>query len=194
MNPPTPRAGSTVAVVAGERRCRRPAVDVFLSLTASRPPRYPTAMLKPHAGAFLVGVLVASSCSSVDVVRLQPDQLDVGKGMEPVAGIQATCLGFYLFTLGLPEADLDKAINELLMKEAKKIGAQKVIDLHFDQTPGGGIWWLTKLLGFRSATAWGIAIRPEPGADDVSMPPPPPPPPAPGSAPASQPKQGPGAK
>jgi hypothetical protein len=145
-------------------------------------------MLKLRTGAFLLGALLAGSCSSVDVVRLQPDQLDVGKGMEPVAGIQATCLGFYLFTLGLPEADLDKAVNELLMKEARKIGAERVIDLHFDQTPGGGIWWLTKLLGFRSATAWGVAIRSEPGGNGGSMPPPPLPPPPPASAPASRPR------
>ena len=44
-------------------------------------------------------VAVALSCSSVDVVRLQPDLIEVPEGMEPVAGIQATCIGFYLFTL-----------------------------------------------------------------------------------------------
>jgi hypothetical protein len=139
----------------------------------------------------LLGLALLAGCSSVDVVRLQPDQLRVPKGMEPLAGIQATCLGFYLFTLGLPEADLDKAVNELLMKEAKKLGADKVIDLHFDATPSGGIWWLSKLLGFRSATAWGIAIRAEPGGDETAMPPPPLPatPPPPSSGPSSQPKK-----
>jgi hypothetical protein len=150
-------------------------------------------MLRTSRGArlLLLGLALLVGCSSVDVVRLQPDQLNVPKGMEPLAGIQATCLGFYLFTLGLPEADLDKAVNELLMKEAKKLGADKVIDLHFDATPSGGIWWLSKLLGFRSATAWGIAIRAEPGGDETSMPPPPLPntPPPPSSAPSSQPKK-----
>lgn len=114
----------------------------------------------------LIFTFMIGSCASVDVVRLKPDQLHTLKGMEPVAGIQATCWGFYLFTLGLPDADLDKAVNELLMKEAKKIGADRVVDLHFDATPSHGIWWLTKLFFFRSATAWGIAIRSESNGEE----------------------------
>jgi hypothetical protein len=115
----------------------------------------------------------------VDVVRLQPDLVHVPKGMEPVAGIQATCLGFYLFSLGLPDADLEKAVNELLMKEARAIGAEKVMSLRFEATPGHGIWWLIKLLGFRSATAWGVAIKTEPGAEEGGGDVPPPPIPLP---------------
>jgi hypothetical protein len=142
----------------------------------------------------LVAAAVATSCSSVDVVRLQPDLIEVPEGMEPVAGIQATCLGFYLFTLGIPDADLEKAVNELLMAEARKIGAERVMNLRFEATPEGGIWWLTKLLGFRSATAWGVAIKREPGGEGEKDEAPPPPLtlPVPGPekkkpAPASQP-------
>jgi len=124
--------------------------------------------------AVAIGLALLGSCSSVDVVRLQPDLIHTPKGMEPVAGIQATCLGFYLFSLGLPEADLEKAVNELLMTEAKKIGAEKVTDLRFEATPGHGIWWLIKLLGFRSATAWGIAVKSEQGEEKEEAAPPPP--------------------
>jgi hypothetical protein len=135
---------------------------------------------KGHSAA-LVGivaaaaVVVALSCSSVDVVRLQPDLIEVPEGMEPVAGIQATCIGFYIFTLGLPDADLEKAVNELLMTEARKLGAERVMNLRFEATPESGIWWLTKLLGFRSASASGVAIKREPGgeANDAAAPPPP---------------------
>jgi hypothetical protein len=123
--------------------------------------------------------LTAAGCSSIEVVRLQPDQLRTPRGTEPVAALQTTCLGFYLFTLGLPEADLEKAVNELLMKEAKKIGADRVIDLRFDATPSGGIWWLSKLFFFRMASAWGIAIRADSTAQEkdeqvapVPLPPP----------------------
>lgn len=118
---------------------------------------------------------VGSSCSSVDVVRLQPDMVDVPEGMEPVAGIQASCLGFYLFTLGIPHADLEKAVNELLVREARKIGAERVVNLQFEGTPGGGIWWLTKLFWFRSASARAIAIKAAPGETGDAGPPPPPP-------------------
>lgn len=133
-------------------------------------------------GPALAWVLLSGGgCASVDIVRLQPDQLHVPKGMEPVAGIQASCLGFYLFTLGLPYADLDRAVNELLMKEAKKLGADRVMNLRFEATPAGGIWFLTKLLFWRSATAWGIAIRAEDGGGEeigTPQPIPVPPPPA----------------
>ena len=135
------------------------------------PPRIPG-----KAVVLALGMIFLGSCSSVDVVRLQPDLVQVPKGMEPVAGIQATCLGFYLFTLGLPEADLEKAVNELLMKEARELGAEKVVGLRFAATPGHGVWWLWKLLGFRGATASGVAVKSEPGAEEADsgdVPPPP---------------------
>lgn len=137
----------------------------------------------------VASVVVALSCSSVDVVRLQPDLIEVPEGMEPVAGIQATCIGFYIFTLGLPDADLEKAVNELLMTEARKLGAERVMNLRFEATPESGIWWLTKLLGFRSASASGVAIKREPGGDAKDDAAPPPPLMLPTSAPASQPAQ-----
>ena len=115
--------------------------------------------------SLLLPLMALCGCASVDVVRLQPDLLHTPRGTEPLAGIQTTCLGFYLFTVGIPEADLDKAVNELLLKEAKKLGADRVVNLHFSGTPGSGIWWLTKLFGFRSARASGIAVMAEPAGD-----------------------------
>ncbi len=126
----------------------------------------------------LLPLVIICGCASVDVVRLQPDLLHTPRGTEPLAGIQTTCLGFYFFTVGIPEADLDKAVNELLLKEAKKLGADRVINLRFQGTPGNGIWWLTKLFWFRSAQASGIAVVAEPagvddggGGDDGAKPP-----------------------
>ena len=112
-----------------------------------------------RAVAAIAAVLVfAVGCSSVEIVRLQPDILHTPRGTEPLAALQATCMGFYFFTLGLPEADLDKAVNELLIAEAKKIGADKLINLRFDVTPSHGFWFITKLLWFRVATAWAVAV------------------------------------
>lgn len=114
----------------------------------------------------LLCTLVLGACSTVEIVRLQPDLLRTPKGTEPIAGLQATCAGFYLFTVGIPEADLEKAVNELLMKEARKLGAHKVVQLRFDVTPSHGLWFLTKLFWVRSATAWGVAVVKIPGAED----------------------------
>jgi hypothetical protein len=119
--------------------------------------------------ALLVVVGSAAGCSSVEIVRLQPDILHTPRGTEPLAGLQVTTMGFYFMTLGIPEADLDRAINELLIKEAKKIGADKLVGLRFDATPSHGIWFLTKLLWFRLATAWAIAVVAEPDDFDPDL-------------------------
>ena len=123
--------------------------------------------------ASVVAVAVAcSSCASVDVVRIQPGTVKVPKGMEVLAGIQAVSMGFYFFTLGIPEADLDKTINEMLLKKAKALGADKVINLRFDVTPSHGIWFLTKLFWWRVATAWGVAVvEQKDDKNDPDMPP-----------------------
>lgn len=123
-------------------------------------------------GALLAAVAMLGGCASVDVVRIQPDLLKTPEGTEPLAGIQAHCTGFYLFTIGIPDATLDKAINELLLREARKLGADRVIDLRFEATPSHGIWWLTKLLWWRSASASAIAVVKEHGGDAKGHPPP----------------------
>ena len=129
-------------------------------------------------------LLLITSCATVDVVRLQPDLLQVPEGTEPLAGIKAECVGFYLFTLGIPDCDMDKVVNELLFAEARKLGAERLLNLRFEGTPEGGIWWLTKLLWFRTASASAIAVMVEDGEAETTGPAPPPmpiPPPPPPS-------------
>lgn len=117
------------------------------------------------AAALLLAALVCGGgCSSIEVVRLQPGMLRVPPKTEPLAAIQVSCVGFYAFTLGIPTCDLEKVINELLLKKAGELGAYKLLRLRFRQTPEGGIWWLTKLLWFRTARAWAIAVVREPSA------------------------------
>ena len=123
--------------------------------------------------------LLLCSCATVDVVRLQPGLLQVPEGTEPLAGIRARCVGFYLFTLGIPDCDMDKVVNELLFAEARKLGAERLLDLRFDGTPEGGIWWLTKLFWFRSSTASAIAVMLEDGGETKDEGPAPPPMPIP---------------
>lgn len=140
--------------------------------------------MRPVRTSMLLSVLLLASCASVDVVRIQPGMLQVPEGTEPLAGIRVQCVGFYLFTMGIPECDMDRAVNELLFKEARKLGAERLVELKFDGTPGDGVWWLTKLLGFRTASASAIALMPVAGGeeDEGPAPPPmpiPPPPPTP---------------
>jgi len=143
----------------------------------------PSPILTPCALLLALAISLVG-CASVTVVRLQPDLIKTPPGTEPLAGIQTTCTGFYIATLGIPEADLDCAINDLLHKAARELGASALIGLRFEVTPDNGIWWLTKLLGVRTARASAIAVvnldteKDDAGTPPPLMPPRLPPPPA----------------
>lgn len=99
------------------------------------------------------------ACSTVSTVRLQPEAIDVGPNLRPVAAVQANALSFYLLFIPIPGVELDKVINQMLVVTAKTMGADKVANLHFEITPDGGVWALRKILGWRSARASGIAVQ-----------------------------------
>jgi len=104
--------------------------------------------------------LALGACSSVSTVRLQPENVAVGPGLEAVAAIQANATSAYVLFVPLPGGvDLDRVVNRMLIVAAKTMGADKVVDLRFDVTPDHGVWTLRKLLGWRSAEASGIAVR-----------------------------------
>lgn len=111
-------------------------------------------------------------CSNLTTVRLQPDTVEVGEGLRPIAGIQANAASAYVLFVPIPGGvDLDRVVNRMLVVAAKTMGADKVADLRFEVTPSGGIWALRKLFGWRGAKASGIAVQitsapADPGADD----------------------------
>lgn len=110
---------------------------------------------------FGVGLLCVGlfGCTHVSTVRLQPDTVAVGKGLRPVAGIQADATSAYLLFIPIPGVNLDKVVNQMLIVAAKTIGADKIANLRFEIDPGGGIWALRKLAFYRSARASGIAVQ-----------------------------------
>jgi hypothetical protein len=112
------------------------------------------------AVSITLAAALVGGCATVSTVRLQPENVEVGKGMRPVAAIQANVTSFYLLFIPIPgDVDLDRVVNRMLIVTAKTMGADKVVDLHFDVTPSGGVWTLRKLLGWRSAEAKGIAVQ-----------------------------------
>jgi hypothetical protein len=119
--------------------------------------------------ALLALVMIAgTACSSVSTVRLQPENVVVGPGVDAVAAIQASVTSAYLLFVPLPGGvDLDRVINRMLIVAAKTIGADKVQIVDFDVTPDTGLWTLRKLLGWRSASARGIAVRVSAPAGDA---------------------------
>ncbi len=151
----------------------------FREVTLSRslaPARGAQASSIATRGAFLAILLAFSlvthlGCTSVSTVRLQPEAVNVGPGMRPIAGIQANAISGYLLFIPIPGGvDLDQVVNRMLVVAAKRMGADKITNLQFDITPADGIWALRKLLGYRSAQASGIAVQltapaPDPDAD-----------------------------
>jgi len=130
--------------------------------------------------AALVTVFVAlgTACSSISTVRVQPDSVHVAAGLRPIAVVHAQVTSAYFLFLAIPgHVSLDYVVNRMLLHAAKQLGADKVVDIRVDITPGDGIWTLRKLIGWRSAEASGIAVV-------VDAPPPAPPATAPEGAPA----------
>lgn len=129
-----------------------------------------------YAGILLAGLLgvavAAGGCQHTQTVRLQPNTIDVGPGLRPIAGIQSNALSWYFLFVPIPGGvDLDRVVNRMLVVTAKTMGADKITNLEFEATPDGGVWALRKLFLWRSARASGIAVQvtgpaPDPAADD----------------------------
>lgn len=104
--------------------------------------------------------VTCAACASVSTVRLQPDNVEVGPGLRPIAAIQADVLSMYVAFVPIPgDVDLDRAVNRMLIVAAKTMGADKIVDLRFEVTPEHGVYVLRKALGWRSAHASGIAVQ-----------------------------------
>ena len=119
----------------------------------------------------LGAVVVLGGCQHTQTVRLQPNTIEVGDGLRPIAGIQSNALSWYFLFIPIPGGvDLDRVVNRMLVVTAKTMGADKIANLQFEATPNGGIWALRKLILWRSAQASGIAVQvtgpaPDPDAD-----------------------------
>jgi hypothetical protein len=101
----------------------------------------------------------ATACSSVSTVRVQPESVYVGQHLRPIAIVHAQVTSAYLFFIPIPgHVSLDYVVNRMLLPAAKRLGADKVVDVKVDITPEDGIWTLRKLLGWRSAEASGVAV------------------------------------
>ena len=98
-------------------------------------------------------------CSSVNTVRVQPESMYVGPGLRPIAVVHAQVTSAYILFIPIPGGvDLDRVANRMLIAAAKAMGADKVVNIQVDITPDNGIWALRKILGYRSASASGVAV------------------------------------
>ncbi|HEY5925602.1 MAG TPA: hypothetical protein VIV11_28145 [Kofleriaceae bacterium] len=131
-------------------------------------------------------VTAAVACSSISTVRVQPENVHVGKGLRPIAVVHAQVTSFELLFFEIPgHVTLDYVVNRMLIHAAKQMGADKVVDIKVDITPDDGIWVLRRLFGWRSAQASGVAVVVEDEAAPAPAPAPAAPAPASPSPPAA---------
>jgi hypothetical protein len=99
-----------------------------------------------------------SACSAVSTVRLQPETVEVGAGMRPIAGVQAEVSTFYFLFIPIPgDVSLDRVVNRMLIVAAKTMGADKVANLTFAEECAS--MCLSRVFGSRAARASGIAVQ-----------------------------------
>lgn len=108
-------------------------------------------------------IAATAACSSISTVRVQPETVYAGPHLRPIAMIRAQVTSAYFLWIPIPgHVDLDYIVNRMLLATAKRLGADKVVNVQVDITPGDGIWTLRKILGWRSAEASGLAVVVEP--------------------------------
>jgi hypothetical protein len=120
----------------------------------------------------LAAVLATAACSSISTVRVQPETVYAGPHLRPIAMIHAQVTSAYLLWIPIPgHVELDYVVNRMLLATAKALGADQVVNIQVDITPEDGIWTLRKLIGYRSASASGLAVtvEPEPGAASAAV-------------------------
>lgn len=102
--------------------------------------------------------LLLAACSSIEVVRLRPENVDVGPGLKAIAAIEATVSTAYVLFVPIPGGvSLERVVNAKLLAAARSIGADKVVGVHVEnECPA---FCLSRLLGAVTARASGIAVQ-----------------------------------
>ena len=112
----------------------------------------------------LFALLVTSGvlgCTSVETATVSSSELATSGG-EAVAVVQGTAVGITLLfhIVDIVQADLDTAVNKLVIAEAKAMGASRVDLKGAWTTPRHGIFALSGLIiGFPMAGATGVAVK-----------------------------------
>jgi hypothetical protein len=111
------------------------------------------------ARAVAIATLVTvagTACSSITSARVQPESVHVAPGLRPIAVVHAQVTSAYFMFLGFPgNVNLDRVVNRMLIRAAKELGADKVVDIKVSISPDN---WRRKMLGWRSAEASGVAV------------------------------------
>jgi hypothetical protein len=109
----------------------------------------------------LAAVLAAGACTSVESATVSSEDI-VANGGQAVAVIQASAIGLtaIFHIVDIVVADLDVAVNKVLVAEAKAMGATKVDLKSASTTPKHGVFAIYgTIIGLPESTAMGIAVK-----------------------------------
>lgn len=109
----------------------------------------------------LAAALAIAGCTSVESATVSSEEI-VANGGSAVAVIQASAIGLtaIFHIVDIVVADLDVAVNKVLVTEAKAMGATKVDLLSASTTPRHGMFAIYgTLIGFPESRAVGIAVK-----------------------------------
>jgi hypothetical protein len=106
--------------------------------------------------AAIATLVTVAACSSITSARVQPESVHVAPGLRPIAVVHAQVTSAYFMYLGFPgKVNLDHVVNRMLIRAAKELGADKVVDIKVSISPSN---WRRMMLGWRFAEASGVAV------------------------------------
>jgi hypothetical protein len=105
-------------------------------------------------------LVAAVACGCQSVTYQGPPVLAAPAG-EAIARVEISERCLYLLGLGVYECDDEPTVRARLGEAARRIGADRVIDVRVEATPASGIWWLlTRFLPAPPRVhASGVAVR-----------------------------------
>ncbi|MFO0595394.1 MAG: hypothetical protein U0228_08820 [Myxococcaceae bacterium] len=118
-------------------------------------------MKKGYLAIALAAALSTTACTSVESATVASNEVSANGG-EAIAVIQANSIGWTLIfhLVDIVTSDLDQVVNNLLIKEAKNMGANKIDLKSASTTPRHGIFALAGfLMGWPSSSAVGVAVK-----------------------------------
>jgi hypothetical protein len=121
-------------------------------------------MRKAFVATMAAGSLAA--CTSVDTATISSSEIATGGG-DAIAVVQGSAVGLTLLfhIIPLVQADLDTAVNKLIVAEAKAMGASRVSLNYAWTTPRHGIFAVfgvpfgLNIIGLPMAYAQGVAVK-----------------------------------
>lgn len=114
-------------------------------------------MDRAHRALWAATAITLAACTSVSAARVPSGTL-AGPHLRTIAVIRAHVASAYVLFIPITGHVTLDYVRDRMMDAARRLGADKVVDVKLDITPETGAHVLRELLGWRSADASGVAV------------------------------------